>query len=506
MRITTAAAAAVRSSLKLKLIAFIVVILGLTIGIAPWSAIKMQEHQLLQASQARLEGMQELLKTVVTSNMLAEDREHIQRVIEVLASHEQVERVRIVDTEGVIRFSSRPEERGSRLSAAEQSRYHGLTDPSLVVRERETATHTLLQPIFNQPVCFRCHPSEQKVIGILQIGLSLGPMERELGALKRSAMVATLVTLGVIVIGIWLSLTWLVDQPLQKLVEVIERAAQGDFTARAETRQKDEIGKLARRFNDMIAKLQIAQQELERYHQDQLARADRLATLGEMAAAIAHEIRNPLTGISGVLSVLSRDFPGDDPRREVVRQTHLLIERLNKTVQDILHYARPSLPQFQTVKLADVVDRALSLVAGEATKARIRIVREAAPGVGASLTVHADAPQVQQVLINLVLNAIQASAAGADIRVRTYLRENDGQRLACVDIEDSGKGMTPEQAAKAFHPFFSTKAQGTGLGLAIAKQIIEQHHGQISLRSAPGQGTCVEVCLPMPDDTMRQGA
>jgi signal transduction histidine kinase len=287
---------------------------------------------------------------------------------------------------------------------------------------------------------------------------------------------------------------------LQRLVEVMERAAQGDFSARAQTRQKDEIGQLARRFNDMIAKLQIAQEELQRYHHEQLARAERLATIGEMAAAIAHEIRNPLTGISGALSVLSRGFPNDDPRREIVRETHLLIDRLNKSVQEILVYSRPAQPQLQAVNVDDVVNRALLLVEGAAQKAKVDIIRQSAADSGAAAlpTVPADPHQIQQVLMNLVLNAVQATPAGGRVSIRTYLsRDHDRADCACIEIEDNGKGMTSEEAAKAFQPFFSTKTEGTGLGLPIAKQIVEQHGGRISLDSTSGKGTCVRVELPV---------
>jgi hypothetical protein len=492
--------AALGSSLKLKLILFILSILGLTVGIAPWSAIKMQERQLLKSSQEHLRALQELLKTIISTSMIAEDRENVQRVIEVIGLHEDVKEVRIFDTNGVIHFSSHADERGTRLSPTEESSYHGLTDPVIVVREGETVRHTLLQPMFNQPACFKCHPSDQKVLGILQISLSLDQTWRQLANLKRSALIATLITGGVVVLGIWLSLTLLIDQPLQQLVAVMGRAEGGDLSARAEIHNTDELGRLAGHFNEMISKLDGAQQELARYHQEQLARADRLATIGEMAAAIAHEIRNPLTGISGVLSVLTRDFPDDDPRREIVRQTHLLIERLNKSVEDVLHYSRPSVPQFHPVKLGDTIAQTLSLVEGEAKKAQVRVLQEPVDqdGDSASSTVNADAHQLQQVFMNLMLNAIQATPAGGQISIRTHVSKNgDSRKLIGVEIEDSGKGMTAAEAAKAFHPFFSTKAQGTGLGLAIAKQIVEQHQGQISLRSEPGKGTCVRVVLPV---------
>lgn len=504
MRIATGIAAAVASSLKLKLILIIVAILALTIGIAPWKAIKMQERQLLQASQERLRSLHEMLReAVIDTCMLTGEREAVQRVLETVSSHADIESVRLFDTTGVIRYSSRAAERGQHLSHAELERYYGRPDAIVLEHDGGALSHTLVQPVFNQPACFSCHPSQQKVLGILQVSVSLDSVWRQLASLKRSALVANLITLGVIVIGIWLSLTWLVDRPLQELVGVMGRAERGDLNARVGTRGHDELGKLARHFNDMIAKLHMARQELERYHHEQLARAERLATIGEMAAAIAHEIRNPLTGISGALSVLGRGFPSDDPRREVVRETHHLIDRLNRTVQEILHYSRPSLPQFQAVALHDIVDRTMLLVEGEARKARVDIVR--LNGHDAAVAaVRADPHQLQQVLMNLLLNAIQATPPEGRVSIRLDTPANGHETpRASIEIGDNGKGMSAEEAAKAFQPFFSTKTEGTGLGLPIAKRIVEQHGGRIHLDSTLGKGTSVRVELPvhpeMPD-------
>lgn len=491
----------IRNSLKLKLVLFIIVLLGLTIGIAPWSAIRMQQWQLLRTSDEHLRTMHAMLRdTIVDTCMLTGNAEAVQQLLEAVSRHQEVDSVRLFDTEGLIRYSSRPEQRGQRLSRTDLSRFYGQPDPMLVGGDDGATIHTLVRPMFNQPACTKCHPADQKIIGILQVSLSLSPVWQQLATLKRSATVATVIALGVIVIGVWWSLTLFVDQPLQQLVAVMGRAEGGDLSARVETGSSDEFGRLARNFNAMISKLDTAQAEIERYHQEQLARADRLATIGEMAAAIAHEIRNPLTGISGALSVLSRNFSPEDPRRDIVRETHLLIERLNKSVEEILHYSRPSQPQLQVVSLADIIDRTVSLLEGEARKARIHITKEyvgPSGGDGAVPAVNADPHQLQQVLMNLVLNAVQASAAGGEIRIRMHAADDPaGQPCAYIEIEDSGKGMSTDEVAKAFQPFFSTKAQGTGLGLAIAKQIVEQHGGRISLRSTPGKGTCVQVELP----------
>lgn len=495
MRFIAAIASTVRSSLKLKLVLFITVLLGLTIGIAPWSAIRMQQWQLLRASQEHLRTMHEMLReAVVDTCMLTGNPNAVQQLLESVGRHEEVEAVRLFDTTGVIRYSSRPQERSQRLSPAEMSRFYGQPDPMLIAGDNGRMVHTLVRPMFNQPSCTKCHPGDRKVLGILQVDLSLDPVWQQLATLKRAALVATAIALGVIVVGVWWSLTLFVDQPLQRLVAVMARAESGDLAARVETRSSDELGRLASNFDTMISKLNSAQQEIVRYHQEQLARADRLATIGQMAGAIAHEIRNPLTGISGALSVLSRKFAPDDPGREVIRETRLLIDRLNKSVEEILHYLRPSQPQLQVVALTTIVERTVSLLQGEANKASVRLIMESGSGAGPPPTVNADPQQLQQVLMNLVLNAIQASTAGGEIHIRTQTADNAaGQPCASIEVEDSGKGMSADEVAKAFQPFFSTRAQGTGLGLPIAKQIVEQHGGRITLRSSVGKGTCVRV-------------
>lgn len=245
MRFPTGIPAAVRSSIKLKLVLVVVAILAVTVGIAPWGAIRMQEQQLMRDSEEHLRSLQGLLRVLVADAMLIGDREQIQKLIEEVASHQDIKQVRIFDTDGIVHFSSHPEERGSRLSYDEMHRYVGMADPVTMSREKGAVVHTVLQPMFNRPACFRCHPPELKVLGILQLSLSLDQMSHQVSSLERSALVATLITLVVIIIGVWLALTLLIDQPLQRLVDVMVRVAHGDLSVRAAVSNRDELGQLA---------------------------------------------------------------------------------------------------------------------------------------------------------------------------------------------------------------------------------------------------------------------
>jgi signal transduction histidine kinase len=485
---------AVGSSVKLKLTLFLLLILALTIGMAPWSAIRVQQNQLLEASEERLSAMHERLEGVLRASMLLGEPKSVQSMMEAAGAHRDVRTLRILNLVGEVRFSSDPEERGVQVPQAEMQRYVGKVHP-LVVESGGEVVHTLVRPLFNEERCANCHNPHHKVLGVLQVSLSLERTWDQLASLRHSAIIATILTLGVVTVGIWLALTAMIDQPLNRLVAMMQRAKEGDLGVRAPVANNDEIGKLAGHFNDMISRLDTAQRELEQYHREQMARADRLATIGELAAAVAHEIRNPLTGIRGVLSVLSRDFPPEDPRRGVVKQTNELIDRLNKSVEDILYYSRPSRPHLQSATLRDVVNRAVSLVDTEARKSQIEMKEDASlDGDLGSQPIRVDAQQIQQVLVNLLLNSLQACAAGGHITVRATAGEEDGR--VAIEVVDDGKGVSAEAADRVFEPFFSTKPHGTGLGLSIARQIIEQHKGAMSLSSAPGAGTCVRIELP----------
>jgi len=490
----------VRRNLKLKLILFVVGILGLTAGIAPWISIQAQRRQLLTGSGEHVRSLQRILQAVIEASMLAKDQGEVQHVLETFGSRKGLKAVRIFGTDGVIHFSSQPAERGSRLSPEELERLRKAGNPMAVTREGDGKIHRMVWPLFNRPACFSCHGAKSKVLGILEIDLSLGRVARKIAWLRKWALNVTLVTLGVVVIGLWLALTLLIDHPLQRLVDTILKVETGDLSVRAPVHSPDELGELSGHFNRMVTELEGAHQELEQYHREQMARADRLATVGQMAAAIAHEIRNPLTGISGALSVLGRDCSPEDPRRDILRQTRQLIDRLNKTVEDILDYSRPSLPQAQVTDVDAIVDRGIALVEGEAKRAGIRVVKDlpvAADAGQAALYVRVDPHQIQQVLMNLMLNAIQATSAGGEVRIRTRPEGNHGgDARVCLTIQDTGKGMTAEDVSKVFDPFYSTKAHGTGLGLSIARQIVEQHEGTIRVESEPGVGTAVTLELP----------
>lgn len=228
--------------------------------------------------------------------------------------------------------------------------------------------------------------------------------------------------------------------------------------------------------------------EREAIH-ERLARAEQLAEIGQLAASLAHEIKNPLAGISGAIQVLRDDMTPDDPRRAVLEEALRQVTRLDGTIKDLLAYARPTPPQKGPCRLGPIVGRVATLLRAEAAARGIDIAMDTPPDLPA---IEADEHQIEQLLINLLLNAIHASQSGDVVRI-VCTGVDDALALT---VEDHGRGMEPATARRAFEPFFTTKSRGTGLGLPICRRIVDGHGGSIDLRSRPGRGTVVEVRFP----------
>ncbi len=227
-------------------------------------------------------------------------------------------------------------------------------------------------------------------------------------------------------------------------------------------------------------------QELER----QLSHSEKLATVGEMAAGLAHEIKNPLAGIAGAIQVLGETLPDEDERRPVVEKVLEQVRRIDGTVRDLLTYARPKVAKLARTDLHEVIDNALGVVV-LFPQVRINVVRHFQTGLSEAMV---DPQQFGQVLSNLFINAIQAMPDGGTLTVSTF---SDPKGIQ-VSVRDSGKGIPKSKLDRIFVPFYTTKTRGTGLGLPICRRVVEAHHGRISVSSRSGQGAEFIVQLPHP--------
>jgi signal transduction histidine kinase len=221
-----------------------------------------------------------------------------------------------------------------------------------------------------------------------------------------------------------------------------------------------------------------------------MSRAEHLATLGELATGLAHEIRNPLAGIAGVIEIIGRDLPSTSPARAVVKDVRLEIAQINHIITDLLQTARPHPPEIRRSDLNTTVEHSVMLARQQALSKPIRIELKKDPTLP---EVEHDSDQIHQVLLNLLLNSIQAIEGQGTIHVE--ITQEDGR--AAIAVSDTGRGIAPEHLPNIFRPFYTTKGNGTGLGLSLAKRIVEEHDGRIEVESSLAEGTKFVVLLPI---------
>ena len=226
----------------------------------------------------------------------------------------------------------------------------------------------------------------------------------------------------------------------------------------------------------------------------ELLRANQMSIVGQMAVGLAHEIKNPLAGIKATIEVLSSDLNLEDDDRELMVRLISEIDRMERLLKNLLRYARPPQPQPETTNINRLVEytlRNVEVTSAKTSTDKIRFTKELSTQ---PLQIEIDPEQLQQVLLNLYLNAVEAIKGPGHIFTRTRLSHDDGNVF--IDISDNGEGMTETARNNLFKPFFTTKSKGTGLGLAICLRLIEQHKGTILVDSQPGKGSTFTIVLP----------
>jgi signal transduction histidine kinase len=285
-------------------------------------------------------------------------------------------------------------------------------------------------------------------------------------------------------------LAYLVQRPMVELQEKMAQVSAGNLNVSVSfSKRNDEIGDLGRNFNHMMQQLRESRAEIELLHRTQMSRAEHLATLGELATGLAHEIRNPLAGIAGVIEIAARDLPSSSPARAVIKDVRQEIAQINRIVTDLLETARPHPPHIRLSNLNTTVEHAVMLARQQVLSKPIKIELQQSPDLP---EVEHDSDQIHQVFLNLLLNAVQAMEGSGTVRVEIGPRDS----FAGVVVTDTGRGIPSQNLANIFRPFYTTKGNGTGLGLSLARRSVEDHHGRIEVSSVVGKGSQFTVLLP----------
>jgi hypothetical protein len=318
------------------------------------------------------------------------------------------------------------------------------------------------------------------------------------------SIILAVITIGFLASALGLLFVKFVERPITRLTGVMKKVEEGDLGARAPLKGKDEMGRLAESLNNMIERLQEARREAEQYHQDLVKRADRMASVGELASGIAHEIRNPLAGIQGAIQILAEGFPREDGRRQVTDEIEKQIRKLERLVKDLLNYTKPIPTNYAPTDINELADKVLSFFLTQQGRSdEFRVKRNFHSSLPIAMI---DPNSMEQAFLNIILNAKKAMPQGGAFTVSTFPVDhpgNNGEDAQEIQItfEDTGVGIPQKNIQKIFNPFFSTRADGTGLGLSITKNIIEQHGGKIEVESRVNVGTRFVITLPTMKNT-----
>ncbi|MBN2030160.1 cache domain-containing protein [bacterium] len=332
-----------------------------------------------------------------------------------------------------------------------------------------------------------------EIIGILYVGI----LEEKFVDMRRETMWMFIgITLaGVVVAFIGSTLLAVhILKPIKHLVFASHQLAEGNLTHKVPIESQDEIGELAMTFNFMVDSLKNRDEQLKTYTQQKIMESERLATIGQLAAGVAHELNNPLGGILVYSHLLLEKMESDDPKKEQLEKIVTQATRCKDIVKGLLDFSRQTEPKLDLTNVNELLQSTLSLVENQSLFQNIRIVKKFHPNLPKTML---DKAQIQQVFINIILNAAESMGEKGKLTITTKVSK-DGQLIE-IEFTDTGCGIPEAYLKKLFEPFFTTKevGRGTGLGLAISYGIIQKHNGTIEVKSQADKGTTFTVKMPI---------
>jgi two-component system, NtrC family, sensor kinase len=335
-----------------------------------------------------------------------------------------------------------------------------------------------------------------EVIGILYVGL----LEAKYTDIRHRMVVAFAIVMAAGVLAAIIASYFVsrrITLSLGQLVHASHAVAAGNLDAQVAVCSNDEIGELAATFNAMADALRRRDEQLQELTRTRVMKSERLGMIGQLAAGVAHEINNPMQGIVTYAMLLLEDLPEGDPNRESLEKIVAQANRCTKIVRGLLDFSRAKSADRKPFDITRVIEDCVGLVGRQALFQNIEVAREYQPDAPPVIV---DPSQLQQVFLNLILNAAEAMDGNGRLTLRTVYRS--GAEFVTVQVADTGHGIQPDDLEKVFAPFFTTKetGRGTGLGLAICYGIVKEHKGTISVDSTVGEGTTFTVTLPIRDD------
>ncbi len=526
--------------LALKIIVPLTVILILVDVIGGFYSVQGQQRQVLDAMILGADQLSKSITSATWNAMLTNHRDGVHQVMQTIAQKQGVSRIRIFNKEGRVMYTT---VEGESLRVDKRSETcilcHDSNKPLVKVAVPSRAKIftgpdgarqlIMVTPIYNESACSQAachaHPEDVRVLGVLDIALDLTPLDRVLESVNTRVVWTTVAQILLTTILVILFIRRFVDRPIRKLIGETRSISAMQLDRPIAIDSSEELGELAHSFDIMRLKLKQSMEDLNLSAQNletkveertiqlkaahlKLLHTDRLASLGQLSASVAHEINNPLSGVLNLSMLMQRILKDDgipanriEEFRKYLSQVINETSRVGRIVSDLLAFSRRSKTQRTDADLNGIVRTTHSLLSHKLKLANVTVelhLQENLPRV------RCDSSQIQQVVLNLLMNGAEATHAreeGGKVTITSRL--TDGGKSIAFDVVDNGEGISPENLSKIFDPFFTTKGEGkgVGLGLAVVFGIVEAHGGEITVNSQVKQGTTFTVTLPIASPT-----
>jgi len=480
------------STIKFKFIFLTLILILLSVGIPSVFLINQFKENFEQRSKVMIYSTLDVVLRLMYDKMMTSDKKDVQASIDEIAGNESVNVIRIFSESGKILYSTDRNDIGKSINDIASHQLDEINlDKTTIARLNHEGMFSTTEPINNKPECQQCH-GDKGVLAYLDIDTNLTQAETYFYTGRYHFIFLAIVIAIVLFFIFYIVFNRLVNNPLIKFNNSMKAVEEGNLDIQLPIKNNDEIGVLKERFNRMVRNLKQSQEKIQEMHFDQLRHADKLITLGELAAEMAHEINNPAAIIMSRADYLQMMSENNFNLKEYIEDLDVILKqthRISKITGNILKYSKKLPKDFQKIELIQIINESLKILEPRFDKKNIKVKKEYAVD---EASIIGDAVQIEQVLTNLVNNAIDAMDIGGELILKVN-RINDNKFI--FSISDNGHGIEEYIREKIFSPFFTTKSgnKGTGLGLYIVKNICNNHSAEIICNSSPGIGTTFKI-------------
>ncbi len=527
-------------SIAFRLFLIIASVQTLVLGALTVATVNVHQSHLMQNVELSAQRVSDVIARSARYSMLLNRNEDVQQIVASVSDEPGIEGIRIYNKAGRVAFATETSDLHTTVDMNAEACVSchasaNLENPHppeqklsrLITKADGKKSLGLITPIRNEPQCSNAechaHPATKTILGVLDVKMSLAQVDNQLDESKRQLMMMSITAALAVAIASGVFLLFGLRRPVDRLMVGMQMVASGNLDHRLDAKANDELGRLADAFNRMSKDLELARTEITEWSSTleekvkektaavqqahrQLVRVEKMASLGNLASSVAHELNNPLEGILTFSKLLIKRLKKSNLSPENMKaycdDLQLVADealRCGNIVKNLLVFSRQSSVSIQWASLSPVIDRCLMLMSHHA---KIHGV-ELKSNVIHDEQVQCDSNQIQQALVALVVNAIEAMGPGVTSsssgRVDVTLQKAEKENHVVIRVSDNGMGMTDEVKAHIFEPFFTTKSEGkgVGLGLPIVYGIVQRHHGQIDVESEVGKGTTFTIVLPL---------